>query len=162
MFRVRRKPRGGGLIHSQNCRVHIVLRPDGLARGGPARPAAPQPARGSRGPGPRRRNRQGRQPPCVTRLAEVIDPDSAREHRGPRFVVASSRLHGAAAFLTMTLPRRLPRYRSLEDQIRAGIVPLGCVDDIRVAWSGTGLAPPATIHRQRPASSCAASAHHLI
>jgi metal-sulfur cluster biosynthetic enzyme len=55
-------------------------------------------------------------------------------------------LDGRTAVITMTLTSAAcPLTGVLEDQIRAGLVPLGCVDDFRVNWQWIPAWRPADI-----------------
>jgi metal-sulfur cluster biosynthetic enzyme/ribosomal protein L22 len=133
IVRVRRKAHGvADWIHSPTCRVHIVLRPAGLHAAGqpasapslPADPAAPVPAAEPSGEAAAVRDA----------LAEVIDPDLGVNIVDLGFVRGVV-VDGRTAVITMTLTSAAcPLTGVLEDQIRAGIVPLGCVDDFRVDW----------------------------
>jgi metal-sulfur cluster biosynthetic enzyme len=133
IVRVRRKAHGvADWIHSPTCRVHIDLRPAGLHAAGqpasapspPADPVAPVPAA-----------EPSRDAAAVRdALAEVIDPDLGVNIVDLGFVRGVV-VHGRTAVITMTLTSAAcPLTGVLEDQIRAGIVPLGCVDDFRVDW----------------------------
>jgi metal-sulfur cluster biosynthetic enzyme len=67
-------------------------------------------------------------------LAEVVDPDLGVNIVDLGFVRGVV-LDGRTAVITMTLTSAAcPLTGVLEDQIRAGLVPLGCVDDFRVDW----------------------------
>jgi metal-sulfur cluster biosynthetic enzyme/ribosomal protein L22 len=133
IVRVRRKAHGvADWIHSPTCRVRIVLRPAGLHAAGqpasapslPADPVAPVPAAEPSGDAAAVRDA----------LAEVIDPDLGVNIVDLGFVRGVV-VHGRTAVITMTLTSAAcPLTGVLEDQIRAGIVPLGCVDDFRVDW----------------------------
>ena len=133
IVRVRRKAHGvADWIHSPTCRVRIVLRPAGLHAAGPpasppsppAAPAAPVPAAEPSGEAAAVRDA----------LAEVIDPDLGVNIVDLGFVRGVV-VDGRTAVITMTLTSAAcPLTGVLEDQIRAGIVPLGCVDDFRVDW----------------------------
>jgi metal-sulfur cluster biosynthetic enzyme/ribosomal protein L22 len=144
IVRVRRKAHGvADWIHSPTCRVRIVLRPAGLHASGPAAklsgpPAdlvAPVPAAEPSGDA------------AIVRdaLAEVIDPDLGVNIVDLGFVRGVS-LDGRIAVITMTLTSAAcPLTGVLEDQIRAGLVPLGCVDDFRVDWQWIPAWRPADI-----------------
>jgi metal-sulfur cluster biosynthetic enzyme len=144
IVRVRRKAHGvADWIHSPTCQVHIVLRPAGLhATGRPARtpglPAeavAPIPAAEPSGEAAAVRDA----------LAEVIDPDLGVNIVDLGFV-RDVTLDGRTAVITMTLTSAAcPLTGVLEDQIRAGLVPLGCVDDFRVDWQWIPAWRPADI-----------------
>ena len=144
IVRVRRKAHGvADWIHSPTCRVRIVLRPAGLHTAGraatPSRPpadlAAPVPAAEPSGDA------------AIVRdaLAEVIDPDLGVNIVDLGFVRGVV-LEGRTAVITMTLTSAAcPLTGVLEDQIRAGLVPLGCVDDFRVDWQWIPAWRPADI-----------------
>jgi len=144
IVRVRRKAHGvADWIHSPTCRVRIVLRPAGLHTAGraatPSRPpadlVAPVPAAEPSGDG------------AIVRdaLAEVIDPDLGVNIVDLGFVRGVV-LDGRTAVITMTLTSAAcPLTGVLEDQIRAGLVPLGCVDDFRVDWQWIPAWRPADI-----------------
>ncbi len=133
IVRVRRKAHGvADWIHSPTCRVRIVLRPAGLHTAGraatPSRPpadlVAPVPAA----------EPSGDAAIVHDALAEVIDPDLGVNIVDLGFVRGIA-LDGRTAVITMTLTSAAcPLTGVLEDQIRAGLVPLGCVDDFRVDW----------------------------
>jgi len=144
IVRVRRKAHGvADWIHSPTCRVRIVLRPAGLHAAGraatPSRPpadlVAPVPAAEPSGDA------------AIVRdaLAEVIDPDLGVNIVDLGFVRGVV-LEGRTAVITMTLTSAAcPLTGVLEDQIRAGLVPLGCVDDFRVDWQWVPAWRPADI-----------------
>ena len=144
IVRVRRKAHGvADWIHSPTCRVRIVLRPAGLHTAGPAatpsRPpaelVAPVPAAEPAGDA------------AIVRdaLAEVIDPDLGVNIVDLGFVRGVA-LDGRTAVITMTLTSAAcPLTGVLEDQIRAGLVPLGCVYDFRVDWQWIPAWRPADI-----------------
>src|SRR5690242_5855320 len=149
IVRVRRKAHGvADWIHSPTCRVRIVLRPAGLHATGlhatgqaagtaglPAVPAAPAPAGWPAGDAAAVRDA----------LAEVIDPDLGVNIVDLGFVRGIA-LDGRTAVITMTLTSAAcPLTGVLEDQIRAGLVPLGCVDDFRVDWQWIPAWRPADI-----------------
>jgi metal-sulfur cluster biosynthetic enzyme len=144
IVRVRRKAHGvADWIHSPTCQVHIVLRPAGLhATGRPARtpslpadPVAPIPAAEPSGEAAAVRDA----------LAEVIDPDLGVNIVDLGFVRGVV-VDGRTAVITMTLTSAAcPLTGVLEDQIRAGLVPLGCVDDFRVDWQWIPAWRPADI-----------------
>jgi metal-sulfur cluster biosynthetic enzyme/ribosomal protein L22 len=158
IVRVRRKAHGvADWIHSPTCRVRIVLRPAGLHAAGPAATpsadlVAPVPAAGAPGPSPA--DPVAPVPPAepsgeaaVVRdaLAEVIDPDLGVNIVDLGFVRGVV-LDGRTAVITMTLTSAAcPLTGVLEDQIRAGLVPLGCVDDFRVDWQWIPAWRPADI-----------------
>ena len=145
IVRVRRKAHGvADWIHSPTCQVRIVLRPAGLHA--TARPAA--------APGPAPADPVALVPPAepsgdaaIVRdaLAEVIDPDLGVNIVDLGFVRGVA-LDGRTAVITMTLTSAAcPLTGVLEDQIRAGLVPLGCVDDFRVDWQWIPAWRPADI-----------------
>ena len=152
IVRVRRKAHGvADWIHSPTCRVRIVLRPAGLhAAGLHGRRRARPPGR----PGQRPRIRRHRSLPAEPSaeaaavrdaLAEVIDPDLGVNIVDLGFVRGVV-LDGRTAVITMTLTSAAcPLTGVLEDQIRAGLVPLGCVDDFRVDWQWIPAWRPADI-----------------
>ena len=156
IVRVRRKAHGvADWIHSPTCRVHIVLRPAGLHASGqaaaPSRPpadlVAPVVAAGPSGEAAAVRDA----------LAEVIDPDLGVNIVDLGFVRGVV-VDGRTAVITMTLTSAAcPLTGVLEDQIRAGLVPLGCVDDFRVDWQWIPAWRPGT-SPTAAASSCAPSA----
>ena len=144
IVRVRRKAHGvADWIHSPTCRVRIVLRPAGLHAASPAttpsRPpadlVAPVPAA----------EPSGDAAIVHDALAEVIDPDLGVNIVDLGFVRGVA-LDGRTAVITMTLTSAAcPLTGVLEDQIRAGLVPLGCVDDFRVDWQWIPAWRPADI-----------------
>ena len=158
IVRVRRKAHGvADWIHSPTCRVRIVLRPAGLHTAGlhtaglhapgraagtpglpPADPVAPAPAREPAEP-------TAEAAAVRDALAEVIDPDLGVNIVDLGFVRGIA-LDGRTAVITMTLTSAAcPLTGVLEDQIRAGLVPLGCVDDFRVDWQWIPAWRPADI-----------------
>jgi metal-sulfur cluster biosynthetic enzyme/ribosomal protein L22 len=147
IVRVRRKAHGvADWIHSPTCRVRIVLRPAGLHASGPAAtpsgppadPVAPVPAREPAEP-------SAEAAAVRDALAEVIDPDLGVNIVDLGFVRGIA-LDGRTAVITMTLTSAAcPLTGVLEDQIRAGLVPLGCVDDFRVDWQWIPAWRPADI-----------------
>jgi len=145
IVRVRRKAHGvADWIHSPTCHVHIVLRPAGLyataqtagvSASASAEPAAPAPPAEPSGEA------------AVVRdaLAEVIDPDLGVNIVDLGFVRGVA-VEGRTAVITMTLTSAAcPLTGVLEDQIRAGLAPLGCVDDFRVDWQWIPAWRPADI-----------------
>jgi metal-sulfur cluster biosynthetic enzyme/ribosomal protein L22 len=150
IVRVRRKAHGvADWIHSPTCRVRIVLRPAGLHTAGlrtpgqaagtpgssPADPVAPVPPAEPSAEAAAVRDA----------LAEVIDPDLGVNIVDLGFVRGVV-LDGRTAVITMTLTSAAcPLTGVLEDQIRAGLVPLGCVDDFRVDWQWIPAWRPADI-----------------
>ena len=150
IVRVRRKAHGvADWIHSPTCRVRIVLRPAGLhatglhATGRPAGPTGPAPADPVAPAPPAEPSVEA----AAVRdaLAEVIDPDLGVNIVDLGFVRGVA-LDGRTAVITMTLTSAAcPLTGVLEDQIRAGLVPLGCVDDFRVDWQWIPAWRPADI-----------------
>jgi metal-sulfur cluster biosynthetic enzyme/ribosomal protein L22 len=144
IVRVRRKAHGvADWIHSPTCRIRIVLRPAGLHTAGPAATPSRRPADPVAPVPPAE--------PCgeaaVVRdaLAEVIDPDLGVNIVDLGFVRGVV-LDGRTAVITMTLTSAAcPLTGVLEDQIRAGLVTLGCVDDFRVDWQWIPAWRPADI-----------------
>ena len=134
IVRVRRKAHGvADWIHSPTCRVRIVLRPAGLhatARpAGPTRPAPADPVAPARPAEPTAEAAAVRDA-----LAEVIDPDLGVNIVDLGFVRGVA-VDGRTAVIAMTLTSAAcPLTGVLEDQIRAGLGPLDCVDDFRVDW----------------------------
>jgi metal-sulfur cluster biosynthetic enzyme len=145
IVRVRCKAHGvADWIHSPTCRVHIVLRPAGLhatARpGGPTRPAPADPVAPVPAAEP-----SGHAAAVRDALAEVIAPDLGVNIVDLGFVRGVA-VEGRTAVLTMTLTSAAcPLTGVLEDQIRAGLVSLGCVDDFRVDWQWIPAWRPADI-----------------
>ena len=153
IVRVRRKAHGvADWIHSPTCRVRIVLRPAGLHTAGlhatvqaagtpgpsPADPVAPVPAREPAEP-------SAEAAAVRDALAEVIDPDLGVNIVDLGFV-RDVALDGRTAVITMTLTSAAcPLTGVLEDQIRAGLVPVRCVDDFRVEWQWIPAWRPADI-----------------
>ena len=134
IVRVRRKAHGvADWIHSPTCRVRIVLRPAGLhATARPAGPTGPAPA----DPVAPARPAEPTAEAAAVRdaLAEVIDPDLGVNIVDLGFVRGVA-VDGRTAVIAMTLTSAAcPLTGVLEDQIRAGLAPLGCVDDFRVDW----------------------------
>src|SRR5215468_10673057 len=149
IVRVRRKAHGvADWIHSPTCRVRIVLRPAGLhataspgtegaaeTPGSPADPAAPV----------RSVQPTGQAGAVRDALAEVIDPDLGVNIVDLGFVRGVA-VEGRTAVITMTLTSAAcPLTGVLEDQIRAGLAPLGCVDGFRVDWQWIPAWRPADI-----------------
>jgi metal-sulfur cluster biosynthetic enzyme/ribosomal protein L22 len=148
IVRVRRKAHGvADWIHSPTCRVRIVLRPAGLhATPRAAGPPGPAPA-GLVTPVPAREPAEPSAEAAAVHdaLAEVIDPDLGVNIVDLGFVRGIA-LDGRTAVITMTLTSAAcPLTGVLEDQIRAGLVPLGCVDDFRVDWQWIPAWRPADI-----------------
>jgi len=145
IVRVRRKAHGvADWIHSPTCRVRIVLRPAGLhATASPA--GAPELAAADAvAPAPPA-ELSGEAAAVRDALAEVIDPDLGVNIVDLGFV-RDVAVAGRTAVITMTLTSAAcPLTGVLEDQIRAGLAPLGCVDDFRVDWQWIPAWRPADI-----------------
>ncbi len=145
IVRVRRKAHGvADWIHSPTCHVHIVLRPAGLyataQTAGVSAPASAEPA----APAPPAEP-SGEAAVVRDALAEVIDPDLGVNIVDLGFVRGVA-VEGRTAVITMTLTSAAcPLTGVLEDQIRAGLAPLGCVDDFRVDWQWIPAWRPAEI-----------------
>ena len=155
IVRVRRKAHGvADWIHSPTCRVRIVLRPAGLHTAGLHTAGLPTPGQAAGTPGPAPADPAAPVPPAEPSaeatavrdaLAEVIDPDLGVNIVDLGFVRGVV-LDGRTAVITMTLTSAAcPLTGVLEDQIRAGLVPLGCVDDFRVDWQWIPAWRPADI-----------------
>jgi len=158
IVRVRRKAHGvADWIHSPTCRVRIVLRPAGLYAAGLHAAGLHTPGQGAEAPGPSPADpvapvtaREPAEPSARAdavrdALAEVIDPDLGVNIVDLGFVRGVV-LDGRTAVITMTLTSAAcPLTGVLEDQIRAGLVPLGCVDDFRVDWQWIPAWRPADI-----------------
>jgi metal-sulfur cluster biosynthetic enzyme/ribosomal protein L22 len=153
IVRVRRKAHGvADWIHSPTCHVRIVLRPAGLhataPSAGPAPPAGPAPLPPA-DPAPPARPAvpaaASAEAAVRDALAEVIDPDLGVNIVDLGFVRGVA-VEGRTAVLTMTLTSAAcPLTGVLEDQIRAGLAPLGCVDGFRVDWQWLPAWRPADI-----------------
>jgi metal-sulfur cluster biosynthetic enzyme/ribosomal protein L22 len=155
IVRVRRKAHGvADWIHSPTCRVRIVLRPAGLHTAGLHTAGLHTPGQAAGTPGPAPADSAAPVPPAEPSaeaaalrdaLAEVIDPDLGVNIVDLGFVRGVV-LDGRTAVITMTLTSAAcPLTGVLEDQIRAGLVPLGCVDDFRVDWQWIPAWRPADI-----------------
>ena len=155
IVRVRRKAHGvADWIHSPTCRVRIVLRPAGLHTAGLHAAGLHTPGQAAGTPGPSPADPVAPVPPAEPSaaaaavrdaLAEVIDPDLGVNIVDLGFVRGVV-LDGRTAVITMTLTSAAcPLTGVLEDQIRAGLVPLGCVDDFRVDWQWIPAWRPADI-----------------
>jgi metal-sulfur cluster biosynthetic enzyme/ribosomal protein L22 len=155
IVRVRRKVHGvADWIHSPTCRVRIVLRPAGLHTAGLHTAGLHTPGQAAGTPGPAPADSAAPVPPAEPSaeaaavrdaLAEVIDPDLGVNIVDLGFVRGVA-LDGRTAVITMTLTSAAcPLTGVLEDQIRAGLVPLGCVDDFRVDWQWIPAWRPADI-----------------
>jgi metal-sulfur cluster biosynthetic enzyme/ribosomal protein L22 len=147
IVRVRRKAHGvADWIHSPTCHVHIVLRPAGLHATAQAAGVSP-PASAEPAAVPAREPAEPSGEAAVVRdaLAEVIDPDLGVNIVDLGFVRGVA-VEGRTAVITMTLTSAAcPLTGVLEDQIRAGLAPLGCVDDFRVDWQWIPAWRPADI-----------------
>ena len=155
IVRVRRKAHGvADWIHSPTCRVSIVLRPAGLHTAGLHTAGLHTPGQAAGTPGSSPADPVAPVPPAEPSaeaaavrdaLAEVIDPDLGVNIVDLGFVRGVV-LDGRTAVITMTLTSAAcPLTGVLEDQIRAGLVPLGCVDDFRVDWQWIPAWRPADI-----------------
>ena len=155
IVRVRRKAHGvADWIQSPTCRVRIVLRPAGLHTAGLHTAGLHTPGQAAGTPGPAPADPAAPVPPAEPSagaaavrdaLAEVIDPDLGVNIVDLGFVRGVV-LDGRTAVITMTLTSAAcPLTGVLEDQIRAGLVPLGCVDDFRVDWQWIPAWRPADI-----------------
>ena len=155
IVRVRRKAHGvADWIHSPTCRVRIVLRPAGLHTAGLHTAGLRTPGQATGTPGPSPADPVAPVSPAEPSaeaaavrdaLAEVIDPDLGVNIVDLGFVRGVA-LDGRTAVITMTLTSAAcPLTGVLEDQIRAGLVPLGCVDDFRVDWQWIPAWRPADI-----------------
>jgi metal-sulfur cluster biosynthetic enzyme/ribosomal protein L22 len=155
IVRVRRKAHGvADWIHSPPCRVRIVLRPAGLHTAGLHTAGLHTPGQAAGTPGPAPADPVAPVPPAEPSaeaaavrdaLAEVIDPDLGVNIVDLGFVRGVV-LDGRTAVITMTLTSAAcPLTGVLEDQIRAGLVPLGCVEDFRVDWQWIPAWRPADI-----------------
>jgi len=145
IVRVRRKAHGvADWIHSPTCRVRVVLRPAGLhATARPAGPSASAPADPAAPVPPAEPT--GEAAAVRDALAEVIDPDLGVNIVDLGFVRGVA-VQGRTAVITMTLTSAAcPLTGVLEDQIRAGLAPLVCVDDFRVDWQWIPAWRPADI-----------------
>ena len=145
IVRVRRKAHGvADWIHSPTCRVRIVLRPAGLHVTGQAAATAEPPPADPVAPVPPAEP-SAEAAAVRDALTEVIDPDLGVNIVDLGFVRGVA-LDGRTAVITMTLTSAAcPLTGVLEDQIRAGLVPLGCVDDFRVDWQWIPAWRPADI-----------------
>jgi metal-sulfur cluster biosynthetic enzyme len=111
------------------ARLRFVRRP------APADPVAPVPAA----------EPSGNAAAVRDALADVIDPDLGVNIVDLGFVRGVA-VEGRTAVITMTLTSAAcPLTGVLEDQIRAGLTPLGCVDDFRVGWQWIPAWRPADI-----------------
>jgi metal-sulfur cluster biosynthetic enzyme len=148
IVRVRRKAHGvADWIHSPTCHVHIVLRPAGLHATARAAGASPPVSAEPVAPVPAREPAEPTGQAAVVRdaLAEVIDPDLGVNIVDLGFVRGVA-VEGRIAVITMTLTSAAcPLTGVLEDQIRAGLALLDCVDDFRVDWQWIPVWRPADI-----------------
>ena len=155
IVRVRRKAHGvADWIHSPTCQVRIVLRPAGLHTAGLHTAGLRTPGQATGTPGPSLADPVAPVSPAEPSaeaaavrdaLAEVIDPDLGVNIVDLGFVRGVA-LDGRTAVITLTLTSAAcPLTGVLEDQIRAGLVPLGCVDDFRVDWQWIPAWRPADI-----------------
>jgi metal-sulfur cluster biosynthetic enzyme len=161
IVRVRRKAHGvADWIRSPTCQVRIVLRPAGLhASVPPPAPASavsgPAPAPAESGPAPAAPPGPAPSGPEVPpgpeavavrdALAEVIDPDLGVGEVDLGFVRGVA-VEDRTAVITMTLTSAAcPLTGILEDQIRAVLAPLSCVDGFRVDWQWIPAWRPADI-----------------
>jgi metal-sulfur cluster biosynthetic enzyme/ribosomal protein L22 len=151
IIRVRRKAHGiADWIHSPTCRVTIVLRPAGLyATAGMDVPQPPQslePSVPAASPAGIPAEPVGEHAIAVREaLFDVIDPDLGVNIVDLGFVRAVS-FEGQTAVITMTLTSAAcPVTGVMEDQIRAGLAPLGGVDEVRIDWRWIPAWQPADI-----------------
>jgi metal-sulfur cluster biosynthetic enzyme/ribosomal protein L22 len=149
IVRVRRKAHGvADWIRSPTCQVRIVLRPVGLhASAAPPAPGlASAAAASAASPGPAPSGPPGPEAAAVRdALAEVIDPDLGVDVVDLGFVRAVA-VEERTAVITMTLTSAAcPLTGILEDQIRAVLAPLSCVDGFRVDWQWIPAWRPADI-----------------
>ena len=152
IVRVRRKAHGvADWIRSPACQVRITLRPAGLHAAAAALPpseAAETPAESAETPaesaaGAAAESAAGAAVRAA--LAEVIDPDLGVNVVDLGFVRAVA-MQGRTAVITMTLTSpACPLTGIMENQIRAGLAPLGGVDDFRVDWQWIPAWGPADI-----------------
>jgi metal-sulfur cluster biosynthetic enzyme len=151
IVRVRRKAHGiADWIHSPTCRVRIVLRPAGLyATAGThlPEPAELEPPVVAAAPAdvPAAPADVAAEPAIAVReaLFDVIDPDLGVNIVDLGFVRAVT-VEGQTAVITMTLTSAAcPLTGVMEDQIRAGLVPLGGIDEVRIDWRWTPAWRPA-------------------
>jgi len=145
IVRVRRKAHGvADWIHSPTCHVRIVLRPAGLHAAAQAAGASPPASAEPVAPVPAAEP-AGEAAVVRDALAEVIDPDLGVNIVDLGFVRGVA-VRERTAVITMTLTSAAcPLTGVLEDQIRAGLAPLGCVDDFRVDWQWIPAWRPADI-----------------
>jgi len=166
IVRVRRKAHGvADWIRSPACQVRITLRPAGLhaaAAGLPPADAALPPSEAALPPSgsapapvpaePAGAGVSAETPAesaasaaVLAALAEVIDPDLGVNVVDLGFVRAVA-MQGRTAVITMTLTSpACPLTGIMENQIRAGLAPLGGVEDFRVDWQWIPAWGPADI-----------------
>jgi len=159
IVRVRRKAHGvADWIRSPACQVRITLRPAGLHAAAAALPpseAALLPSGAGPAPVPAEPAGAGvsAETPAESAagaavraaLAEVIDPDLGVNIVDLGFVRAVA-MQGRTAVITMTLTSpACPLTGIMENQIRAGLAPLGGVEDFRVDWQWIPAWGPADI-----------------
>ena len=144
IVRVRRKAHGiADWIHSPTCRVRIVLRPAGLyATAGPNAPEPTEPS-GPEPPVPAAPADVLAEPAGEHVIAvrealfDVIDPDLGVNIVDLGFVRPVT-VEGRTAVIAMTLTSApCPVTGVMEDQIRAGLAPLGGFDEVRIDWRWT-------------------------
>jgi len=147
IIRVRRKAHGvADWIHSPTCRVTIVLRPAGLyattGADAPQPPERPDPPASAGAPA----EPAGERAIAVREaLFDVIDPDLGVNIVDLGFVRAVT-VQGPTAVITMTLTSAAcPLTGVMEDQIRAGLTPLGGIEGFRVDWQWIPAWRPADI-----------------
>ena len=152
IVRVRRKAHGvADWIRSPACQVRITLRPAGLHAAAAALPpsgaaAAPVPAEPAGASVSAETPAESAAGAAVrAALAEVIDPDLGVNVVDLGFVRAVA-MQGRTAVITMTLTSpACPLTGIMENQIRAGLAPLGGVEDFRVDWQWIPAWGPADI-----------------
>jgi metal-sulfur cluster biosynthetic enzyme len=145
IVRVRRKAHGvADWIRSPTCQIRIVLRPAGLNASVPLAAPEPAPSDPAAPSGPLAP--PGPEAAAVRdALAEVIDPDLGVGIVDLGFVRAVA-VGERTAVITMTLTSAAcPLTGILEDQIRAVLAPLSCVDGFRVDWQWIPAWRPADI-----------------
>ncbi len=154
IIRVRRKAHGvADWIHSPTCRVNIILRPAGLyATAGPdalqppGPPEPPEAPEAATSPAGLPAEPVGERAIAVREaLFDVIDPDLGVNIVDLGFVRAVT-VEGPTAVITMTLTSAAcPLTGVMEDQIRAGLTPLGGIKGFRVDWQWIPAWRPADI-----------------
>ncbi len=148
IVRVRRNGYGiADWIVSPTCRVRIVLRPAGLytAAGTDLKPpseaavALPPPGDVPADPA------DGRVTAVREALSNVVDPDLGVNIVDLGFVRAVT-VDGRTAVVTMTLTSAAcPLTGVMENQVRAELAALGCVEDVRIDWRWVPAWRPADI-----------------